>query len=256
MIDPVLDYDAGSGEVRTASADRLIALAADKGVRIEWVLETHAHADHLSAADHIRRTTAARVAVGARISEVQATFGPMLGVEVPSGGADFDRLLDDGDVLNVGSLEVRVMHTPGHTPACVTYLIGDAAFVGDTLFMPDFGTARCDFPGGDAAELYRSIQRILALPDETRIFVGHDYLVGERKEFHWQTTVADERASNVHVGNGADETAYVGMRRARDAGLKPPALLYPALQVNIRAGALPPEDADGRVVVKPPVSLA
>jgi glyoxylase-like metal-dependent hydrolase (beta-lactamase superfamily II) len=257
VIDPVLDFDVRSGAIATTSADWIIAAAAEKGLTIAWVLETHAHADHLSAADHIRRRTGARVAIGSRITDVQATFGPLVGAEdlAPDGGA-FDILLEEGDVIAIGGLEARVMHTPGHTPACVTYVIGDAAFVGDTLFMPDFGTARCDFPGGDAATLYRSVQRILALPDETRIFVGHDYLVPGRTEFRWQTAVAEQRAANIHVRAGTDEAVYVAMRRARDATLPPPALLYPALQVNIRAGALPPADAAGRVFLKLPVSAA
>ncbi len=254
VIDPVLDFDPQTARASTASADAVLAAAEARGLRIEWVLETHAHADHLSAGDHIRKTTGARIAVGARITEVQAWFAPLFGADdVAPDGADFDLLLQDGGTLAVGGLEVRAMHTPGHTPACVTYLAGDAAFVGDTLFMPDFGTARCDFPGGGAQTLYRSIQRILALPEETRIFVGHDYLCGGRTGFSWETTVAAQRARNVHVGGGASEAEFVALRQARDATLAPPTLLYPALQANIRAGALPPADPSGRVFLRPPV---
>ena len=255
VIDPVLDFDPKAARISTESADRVLAAAAALGLKVEWVLETHAHADHLSAADHIRRTTGARIAISSRITEVQARFAPLFGVtDVATDGSAFDRLLEDGETLSVGSLQLRALHTPGHTPACVTYLAGDAAFVGDTLFMPDYGTARCDFPGGGATTLYRSIQKILALPAETRIFVGHDYLAPGRDGYAWETTVADQRAMNVHVGAGAAERDFVTLREARDATLPPPALLLPALQVNIRAGALPPPDAAGRVFLRLPVN--
>lgn len=255
VIDPVLDFDARAARISTASADKVLGAARDSGLWVEWVLETHVHADHLSAGDHVRRTTGAKIAIGSGIAEVQAHFGPVFGASDATPAA-FDRLLEDGDALTFGGLEVRAIHTPGHTPACVTYVCGDCAFVGDTLFMPDYGTARCDFPGGSARTLHRSIQRILSLPDDTRIFVGHDYLPAGRADYAWQTTVADQRAGNVHVGAGASEQAFVTLRDSRDAGLPTPALLLPALQVNIRAGAMPPPDAEGRVFLRLPVNLA
>ena len=255
IVDPVLDFDAKAARVSTALADRLLQAAADRGLEVDWVLETHAHADHLSAGDYIRRRTGARIAIGSRITQVQARFAPLFAAEdVTPDGAAFDRLLDDGETLTIGALELQAMHTPGHTPACATYLIGDAAFVGDTLFMPDYGTARCDFPGGSAAALYASIQRILSLPDDTRVFVGHDYLCGGRSEFCWETTVAAQRARNVHAGAGRCEADFVALREARDATLATPALLLPALQVNIRAGAMPPADEEGRVFLRLPIN--
>jgi len=237
IIDPVLDYDAVSGATSTGSIETVLAAARGKGLKVVWLLETHAHADHLSGADEIRRRTAAPIGVGAGIVQVQQTFAEKFAVERP-GPEVFDRLFADGDRFHIGGLEVEVLHTPGHTPACVSYRIGDAVFVGDTLFMPDFGTARADFPGGDAATLYRSIQRILALPRETRVFVGHDYLPKDgRGDFRWETTVGAERDGNIHVGGGAAEADFVAMRTARDATLPTPKLLEPALKANIRAGA-------------------
>ncbi|GAA0651497.1 MBL fold metallo-hydrolase [Brevundimonas lenta] len=237
IIDPVLDHDAESGRSTTASADAVLAEAEGRGLKPVWLLETHAHADHLSAGDHLRKRTGAPIGVGARITEVQETFADRFGVEHP-GSEVFDRLFADGDRFTLGELEVEVIHTPGHTPACISYRIGDAVFVGDTLFMPDFGTARADFPGGDATTLYGSIQRILALPDETRVFVGHDYLPKDgRTHFAWETTVGAERDGNIHVGGGKGEADFVAMRSARDATLPPPKLLEPALRANIRAGA-------------------
>ncbi|MBS0362569.1 MAG: MBL fold metallo-hydrolase [Proteobacteria bacterium] len=256
IIDPVLDYEPKAAKISTASADAILAAAADQNLKIAYVLETHAHADHLSAADHIRRRTGAKVAIGAEIVRVQETFAGLFETEVKPAGGDFDLLLKDGQVLTLGDLSVRVMHTPGHTPACVTYLIGDAAFVGDTLFMPDYGTARADFPGGDAAALYRSIHKILKLPPQTRVFVGHDYLPTGRRDFRWETTVAAERAQNVHAHEGVSEADFVALRRARDATLAPPTLILPSLQVNIRAGALPAPSAKGRVFLKLPVTVA
>ena len=237
IIDPVLDYDPATGETATVSADALVELAQARGLEIVWLLETHAHADHLSAGDYLRSRTGAPIGAGARIVETQQTFAERFGLETPPAEV-FDRLFADGEGFALGELEVEVLHTPGHTPACVSYRIGDAVFVGDTLFMPDFGTARADFPGGDAVTLYRSIRRILDLPPETRVFVGHDYLPKDgRKDFRWETTVAAEREANIHVGGGTSEADFVAMRQARDATLPPPKLLEPALKANIRAGA-------------------
>ncbi|WP_421932175.1 MBL fold metallo-hydrolase [Phenylobacterium sp.] len=257
IIDPVLDFEPKGARLSTGSADAVLGAIAEQGLKLAYVLETHAHADHLSAADHIRRRTGAPVVIGAEITQVQKVFAPLFEVEdlKPAGG-DFDRLVREGDELPLGDLTISVLHTPGHTPACVTYLIGDAAFIGDTLFMPDYGTARADFPGGDATTLYRSIQKILALRPETRVFVGHDYLPEGRTEPRWETTVADERDHNVHAHEGVDEAAFVAMRHARDATLAPPTLILPALQVNIRAGALPQASAAGRVFLKLPVTMA
>jgi glyoxylase-like metal-dependent hydrolase (beta-lactamase superfamily II) len=257
IVDPVLDFDPKAAKLSTGSADALLQAVADQGLFLAYVLETHAHADHLSAADYIRRRTGAEVVIGAHIREVQKAFIPVFEADdVAPDGAVFDVLLNEGDSLPLGELSVGVLHTPGHTPACVTYLIGDAAFVGDTLFMPDYGTARADFPGGDAAALYRSIQKILALPPETRVFVGHDYLPAGREEFRWETTVAEERARNVHVHAGVSEAEFVAMRQARDATLAAPTLILPSLQVNIRAGALPPATAKGNVFLRLPVNAA
>lgn len=257
IIDPALDYAPASAKVSTVSADAVLAAAADLGLTVQYVLETHAHADHLSAADHIRRATGAEVVIGEHIGAVQAHFAALFEADdvVPDGSA-FGRLVADGDTLALGETAIRVMHTPGHTAACVTYLIGDAAYVGDTLFMPDYGTARTDFPGGDAVALYRSIRRILDLPPQTRLFVGHDYLPEGRTTFAWETTVAEERARNVHIRDGVTEADFVARRQARDATLAPPALILPSLQVNIRAGALPPPSGKGRVYLKLPVEVA
>ena len=254
IVDPVLDFDPASGRLGTGSADAILADIAARGLQLRYVLETHAHADHLSAGDHIRQSTGARIAIGAAITEVQKTFIPLFEADdVRADGASFDILVKEGDRLPLGALEIGVLHTPGHTPACVTYLIGDAAFVGDTLFMPDYGTARADFPGGDAATLYRSIRKLLALPANLRIFVGHDYLPAGRDDYRWQTTVAQERMANIHVQDGVDEAGFVAMRTARDAMLAAPRLLLPSLQVNIRAGALPPKSPGGHVFLRLPV---
>jgi glyoxylase-like metal-dependent hydrolase (beta-lactamase superfamily II) len=255
VIDPVLDFDAASGRTSTASLEQVLARIAERGLTLERVLETHAHADHLTGADEIRRRTGAPIGIGARITEVQKVFGVLFEAhDVTADGVVFDRLYADGERFALGSLPVEVMHTPGHTPACVSYVIGDAAFVGDTLFMPDYGTARCDFPGGDARTLYRSIQRILALPPGTRVYVGHDYLPEGRKDFRWETTVAAEKAGNIHIGGGRSEDDFVALREARDATLKVPALILPSLQINIRAGALPPPEASGRRFLKLPLN--
>lgn len=256
IIDAVLDYDPATGRLGSASADAILARAAELGLTVDWALETHAHADHLSAADHIRRETGARIGIGARITEVQTRFRALFNAPQAETEADvFDALLDDGAVVDLGETRIRVMHTPGHTPACVTYIVNDAAFVGDTMFMPDYGTARADFPGGDAATLYRSIRRILDLPPETRIFVGHDYLPTGRDQPAWETTVAAERASNVHVRDGVTEEAFVKLRTARDKTLAAPKLILPSLQVNIRGGALPKAEENGRVYLKTPVNV-
>ena len=256
IIDPVLDYDPASACTSTASADDMLAAAAAQGLRVTWVLETHAHADHLSAAHNIREQTGAAIGIGGRITEVQKVFGQLFdATDVTDDGAVFDHLFADGERFAIGGLAAEVIHTPGHTPACVSYHIGDAVFVGDTLFMPDYGTARADFPGGDAATLYRSIQRILALPDETRLFVGHDYLPESgRTEFVWETTVGEERRANVHVGGGVSEADFVARRNARDAVLGKPKLILPSLQVNIRAGDLPPAEASGKRFLKLPIN--
>lgn len=253
IIDPVLDYEPKAARTSTASADAVLA-AAD-GLKIEWILETHAHADHLSAADYLRRKLGAKIGISAQITSVQAAFKPLFGATdvVPDGRA-FDVLFNDGAEFRIGSLHARVLHTPGHTPACITYVTGDAAFVGDTVFQPDYGTARTDFPGGDAGQLYRSIRRILDLPPATRIFTGHDYLPAGRNQPAWESTVAEQRAANVHIKDGVSEAAFVAMRNARDKTLSPPLLILPSLQVNIRAGAMPPPDGDGQVYLRLPVN--
>lgn len=255
VIDPVLDFDARSARVSTASADALLAALARQNLRLTHVLETHAHADHLSAAAYLRAKTGATIVIGAHIRDVQETFIPLFEADdLKADGAVFGRLVEDGDTIPLGQLAMRVMHTPGHTPACVTYLIEDAAFVGDTLFMPDYGTARADFPGGDAAALYRSIRKILALPRETRIFVGHDYLPAGRDQIRWETTVAEQLAQNIHVHDGVSEDAFVVMRQARDATLAAPNLILPSLQVNIRAGEMPPASPGGHIFLRLPVN--
>ena len=254
IIDPVLDYDAASARTSTASADAVLAFVRQRALRVEWILETHAHADHLSAAGHLHDTTGAPVAVGRGITDVQAHFKQVFGLDEDfvADGRQFDRLLDDGDELAVGSLRARAIATPGHTRDGLTYVVGDAAFIGDTLFAPDLGTARCDFPGGDATQLYASIRRILALPETTRLFLCHDYPPASREPLV-ATTVACEAKENVQVGGGVGEADFVAKRRARDATLPVPRLLLPALQVNIRGGRLPPADADGRRYLRLPL---
>jgi glyoxylase-like metal-dependent hydrolase (beta-lactamase superfamily II) len=256
IVDPVLDFDPASGRISTKSADALVAYVQERGLKVAWILETHAHADHLSAADYLRKKLGAKVAIGAEIGRVQKAFAGLFNFEpgFPTDGRQFDRLFEDGDTFRIGALEARVMHTPGHTPACVTYVIGDAAFVGDTLFMPDYGTARADFPGGDAATLYRSIRRILALPGETRLFLCHDYKAPKRDRYAWETTVGAERRGNIHVRDGVAEDAFVTMRKQRDAKLAAPRLLFPSVQVNVRAGALPPAEANGTAYLKIPLN--
>jgi glyoxylase-like metal-dependent hydrolase (beta-lactamase superfamily II) len=257
IIDSVLDFDAKSGRHATRSADRLIAAVRERGLGVDWILETHVHADHLTAAPYLKEKLGGRTAIGAHIDEVQTIFARVFDAEpgFATDGRQFDRLFHEGERFAIGALAVRVMHTPGHTPADVTYVIGDAAFVGDTLFMPDYGTARADFPGGDAAVLYRSIRRILALPPETRLFTGHDYKAPGRDRFAWESTVAAQRAGNVHVHDGVAEADFVAMRRARDATLGMPALLLPSVQVNMRAGDFPPPAANGVRYLKLPLDL-
>ena len=255
IIDPVLDFTARNGRITTISSDALLAAAKDQGLDIVYLLETHAHADHLSAAHHLREVTGAPVVIGAHITQVQTIFGALFEADdVTHDGAAFDRLVQEGDTLPLGNMSIDVLYTPGHTPACVTYVVGDAAFVGDTMFMPDYGTARADFPGGSAHALYGSVRKILDLPPETRIFVGHDYLPEGRSEFAWETTVARQRAHNVHVHDGISEAEFIAMRTARDKTLEAPQLILPSLQVNIRAGALPPASPGGHVYLRLPVN--
>ena len=256
IIDPVLDYDHRSGRASHRAADTLLGFIADQDLKVHWILETHAHADHLSAAPYLKEKTGAPVGIGEHITEVQRTFAPVFGLDDVSGdGGEFDHLFRDGETFPLGELQVEVIHTPGHTPACVSYRIGDAVFVGDTLFMPDYGTARADFPGGDARTLYRSIQKLLALPPQTTLYLCHDYKAPGRDHYAWQTTVADEKAGNVHVGGEVDEDSFVAMREARDATLPAPTLLLPSLQVNIRAGHLPAPEDNGRRYLKIPLKI-
>jgi glyoxylase-like metal-dependent hydrolase (beta-lactamase superfamily II) len=256
VIDPVLDYDHRSGKAATKSADVILEVAAAEGFTVDWVLETHAHADHLSGAPYIKLKTGAKVGIGEHIREVQRIFRPVFNAtELKGDGSEFDHLFKDGETFSLGELKVEVMHVPGHTPADVAYKIVDAVFVGDTLFMPDYGTARADFPGGNASALYRSIQKLLALPPETRLFMCHDYKAPGRDHYAWETTVAEERANNVHVKEGVAEEEFVAMREARDAKLAAPLLLMPSIQVNIRAGKLPPSEANGVRYLKIPIQL-
>lgn len=255
IIDPVLDFDAASGRTSTKSADAVIDFTRANDLEVAWILETHAHADHLSAAQYLKEKTDGSTGIGKRITETQQIFKDVfnLGDGFSTDGRQFDRLFDDGEVIDAGGLQIHVIHTPGHTPACVTYLVGDAAFVGDTLFMPDFGTARVDFPGGDAATLYRSIQRIYQLPDQTRLFMCHDYKAPGRDEYAWQTTVAVQRAENVHIREGISEQEFIEFRKERDATLGVPKLILPSIQVNIRAGRMPAVEDNGVVYLKLPV---
>jgi glyoxylase-like metal-dependent hydrolase (beta-lactamase superfamily II) len=256
VIDSVLDFDYASGRTDTRSADAIIEYVKAEGLDVQWLLETHVHADHLSAAPYIQERVGGKIGIGDNIKIVQDTFGKVFneGTEFQRDGSQFDELFVEGSVLHIGQMRAEVMHTPGHTPACLTYVIGDAAFVGDTIFMPDFGTARCDFPGGSSETLFNSVQRILALPDETRIFVGHDYKAPGRDEYAWETTVGEQKAKNIHVGAGKSQEEFVEMRDTRDATLAMPKLIIPSLQVNMRAGQMPPEDEQGNVYLKVPVN--
>jgi glyoxylase-like metal-dependent hydrolase (beta-lactamase superfamily II) len=254
VIDPVLDYDPKSGVVDDHSVKVLLAAARADGYTVEWSLETHAHADHLSGSPYVKAKTGARIGIGEHIKDVQQIFRPVFNAtDLKTDGSDFDQLFADGERFKIGSLDAEVLHTPGHTPACVSYKVEDAVFVGDTLFMPDYGTARADFPGGDASQLYRSIQRLLSLPPETRLFMCHDYQAPGRDYYAWETTVAAERANNVHVGGTTSEEAFVRQRKARDATLAAPTLLLPSIQVNMRAGRFPPAEANGVRFLRIPV---
>jgi len=254
IVDSVLDYDSASGRTRTASADKVLETVEARGLKVRWILETHVHADHLSAAQHLKKVTGAPIGIGSNVAVIQKTFRPIFAAwDMVPDGSQFDRLFADGDSVPLGRLSIEVMHTPGHTPACITYKIGNAIFVGDTMFMPDYGSARCDFPGGDPATLYRSVRRLLSLPGETRMFLCHDYKAPGRDRFVWETSVKDQREQNLHIKNGVSEAEFVALRRGRDAKLAMPALILPSVQVNMRAGRFPPADADGAVHLRIPV---
>lgn len=256
IIDSVLDFDYAAGRTDIRSANQIIAFVREKRLEVAWVLETHVHADHLSAAPYLHDQLGGKTGIGAHIVEVQEIFGKAFnaGTEFARDGSQFDALFNEGDTFTIGSLEGRVLHTPGHTPACLTYVIGDAAFVGDTLFMPDYGTARCDFPGGDARTLYHSIQKVLSLPEQTRLFLCHDYKAPGRELFQHETSVAEQRKTNVHVHDGISEEEFVKMRTERDATLGMPRLIIPSVQVNMRAGELPPAEDNGQVYLKVPLN--
>ncbi len=256
VIDAVMDFDYAAGRTGFTSADKIIEYIETSGLKVEWLIETHAHADHLSAAPYIQEKLGGKIGIGEHICKVQEVFGKIFneGTEFPRDGSQFDRLFKDGDTYTIGSLNAFAMYTPGHTPACMTHVIGDAAFVGDTLFMPDGGTARADFPGGDARQLYRSIKKVLSLPPEMRLFMCHDYGPNGR-QIRWETTVAEERANNIHVRDGIGEDEFVEMRTARDKTLGMPKLIIPSIQVNIRGGHLPPPQADGKTFLKIPVNV-
>ena len=254
IVDPVLDYDPASGRTSTASADKVAAFVRDNNLSIDWVLETHVHADHLSAAPYLREKLGGRIAIGKNVAAVQETFQGVFNIEdLATDGSQFDHLFEDGDEFSIGGMAGSIIGTPGHTPACITYVIGDAAFVGDTLFMPDFGTARTDFPGGDAGMLYDSIQRTLALPGDTRLFMCHDYKAPGRDEFAWETSVAEQREVNVHINRNVSRDEFVAMREGRDAELGMPKLILPSIQVNVRAGQLPEAEANGVRYLKIPL---
>lgn len=256
IIDSVLDYDPAAGRTTTVSADKIIAFVKEQGLAIDWLLETHAHADHVSAAPYLQEKFGGKVAIGEHIVTVQQNFGALfnVGSDFQRDGSDFDHLWKDGDRFRIGDIDVTVLHVPGHTPADNAYVIGDAIFVGDTMFMPDYGTARADFPGGDARQLFRSLRRILELPPETRLFMCHDYLPDGRDDYEWETTVADERAHNIHARDGITEDAFVAMREARDKKLSMPRLIMPSVQINMRAGHLPAPEENGIRYLKIPLN--
>tara|TARA_R110000824_G_scaffold208405_5_gene394041 strand:+ start:1398 stop:2264 length:867 start_codon:yes stop_codon:yes gene_type:complete len=257
IIDSVLDFDYAAGRTDVRSADNIIAFVREHQLDVAWILETHVHADHLSAAPYLHEQLGGKTGIGAKIIKVQEIFGKAFnaGTEFARDGSQFDTLFEEEDTFTIGQLQGRVLHTPGHTPACLTYVVGDAAFVGDTLFMPDYGTARCDFPGGDARTLYHSIQKVLALPEQTRLFLCHDYKAPGRDTFQHETSVAEQRSENVHVHEGISEEAFVKMRTERDATLGMPRLIIPSVQVNMRAGALPPAEENGTVYLKVPINF-
>ena len=257
VVDPVLDFDPVAGRTSTESADRLIAAVERGGLSVDWILETHVHADHISAAPYVQGRIGGRTGIGAGVTDVQKTFGSLFNIErvLAADGSQFDRLFADGDTLAIGDIVGRVLHTPGHTPACACYVFGDAAFVGDTLFMPDSGTARADFPGGCAEALYDSLCRILALPPETRLFMCHDYGAGGARDFAWETTVAEQRRSNIHCRDGVSRESFVAARTSRDAELPVPRLMVPAVQVNIRGGRMPAPESNGRSYLKVPIDV-
>lgn len=256
IIDSVLDFDVTSGTIKTDFADQLVQKIHDLDLEVDWVIETHVHADHLSAAPYLAKKFSAKIAIGSNIDVVQKLFGKIFnaGTEFQMDGSQFDVLFEEGDTFEIGNMVAEVLHTPGHTPACVTYVIGNAAFIGDTLFMPDFGTARADFPGGSAADLYNSIQKILSLPSKTRLFLCHDYKAPGREEFCWETTVSEQKLENVHVGGGKSESEFVKFRTERDKKLGMPKLILPSIQVNMRAGHLPPKEDDGEHYLKIPIN--
>lgn len=257
LIDTVLGFDLAAGQTSSEPADRVISYVESEGLTVEWILETHVHADHLTAAPYMRERLGGKVGIGSGVRSVQETFGDIYNAasDFARDGSQFDHLFEDDETFLIGDLEARVMHTPGHTPACVTYVVGNCAFTGDTFFMPDSGTARCDFPGGSASDLYQSLQKILSLPDDTRLFINHDYGAGGSRECAWETTVAVQKIENIHVGGGASEDAFVAMREERDATLSMPRLILPAIQVNMRAGHLPPAESNGTHYLKIPLNL-
>ena len=256
IIDSVLDFDFASGRTDTKSADKLINFVKENKLDVQWLLESHVHADHLSAAPYIQMAVGGKIGIGSHITDVQETFGKIFneGTEFQRDGSQFDKLFVEGDTFHIGQLRGDVLHTPGHTPACMTYVIGDAAFVGDTLFMPDFGTARCDFPGGSSENLFASIQKILTLPDATRIFVGHDYKAPGREHYAWETTVGEQKKKNIHIKSGKSKEDFVKLRDERDAKLAMPKLIVPSLQINMRAGNMPEPDEQGDVFLKVPIN--
>ena len=256
IIDSVLDFDFASGRTDTRSADKLINFVKENKLDVQWLLESHVHADHLSAAPYIQMEVGGKIGIGSHITDVQETFGKIFneGTEFQRDGSQFDKLFVEGDTFHIGQLRGDVLQTPGHTPACITYVIGDAAFVGDTLFMPDFGTARCDFPGGSSENLFSSIQKILSLPDATRIFVGHDYKAPGREHYAWETTVGEQKKKNIHIKSGKSKEDFVKLRDERDAKLAMPKLIVPSLQINMRAGNMPEPDEQGDVFLKVPIN--
>lgn len=256
IVDSLLDYDPASGRTKTESADKLIAFVRDNGLTCEWIIDTHVHADHLTAAPYIREQLGGKTAIGNNISVVQRVFGEIFneGQAFHTDGSQFDHLFADGETYRVGNIEAKAIHTPGHTPACMSHLIGDALFVGDTIFMPDFGTARCDFPGGDAGTLFDSVQKLFALPDETRMFLCHDYKAPGRDYYHWESTVGEQKRENIHVKDGTSKEDFIAMRNARDATLDMPKLILPSVQINMRAGDMPPPEDNGQRYMKIPIN--